>query len=115
MDDVGHSPFILLLMVVATWCIVGEKSMTDYRKKSRRQWAALIKKVYEVDPLVCTKCGGKMKVISFIQEPAIIEKILRHIGLWSPAPRSPPRTILPDLPVGTILDGGLPSGCDYPE
>jgi len=27
----------------------------------------LIKRVYEVDPLVCAKCGGQMKIISFIE------------------------------------------------
>ncbi len=42
----------------------------------------LIKRVYEVDPLACPKCGGLMKVIAFIEPPqgAVIEKILR--ALW---------------------------------
>jgi len=26
----------------------------------------MIRKVYEVDPLLCPKCGGKMRVIAFI-------------------------------------------------
>ncbi len=29
-------------------------------------WATLIKRVYEVDPLACPRCGGRMKVIAFI-------------------------------------------------
>ena len=37
-------------------------------KKRRRSWAALIKKVYEVDPLRCPECGGEMKIISFIEK-----------------------------------------------
>jgi hypothetical protein len=54
-------------------------------------WAALIKCVYEVDPLKCPKCGGEMRIISFIDEDAIIEKILRHCGLWRETPtRAPP-------------------------
>jgi len=32
-------------------------------------WARLIKRVYEVDPLVCAECGATMKVISFIEPP----------------------------------------------
>ena len=32
-------------------------------------WAMLIKRVYEVDPLACPKCGGQMKVIAFIEPP----------------------------------------------
>jgi hypothetical protein len=31
-----------------------------------RGWAEMIRKVYEVDPMVCPKCGGTMKVIAFI-------------------------------------------------
>jgi hypothetical protein len=53
----------------------------------------LIKRVYEIDPLVCLKCGGTMKVIAFIEPPQadVIERILRHCGLWCPAsPRAPP-------------------------
>ncbi|WP_319560136.1 hypothetical protein [Marispirochaeta sp.] len=37
-------------------------------------------KVYEIDPMLCPKCGGEMKVISVIQEPAEIDRILRHPG-----------------------------------
>ena len=56
-------------------------------------WAMLIKRVYEIDPLACPRCGGAMKVIAFIEPPqgALIEKILRHCGLWNPSsPRAPP-------------------------
>jgi hypothetical protein len=48
--------------------------------------AALIKKVYEVDPLECPSCGGRMRIISFIEkrdQAAIIKKILKHCGLWT--------------------------------
>jgi len=56
-------------------------------------WAMLIKRVYEIDPMVCPNCGGEMKIISFIDplQEAVIEKILRHCGLWkASAPRGPP-------------------------
>jgi hypothetical protein len=58
----------------------------------------LIKRVYDVDPLCCPKCQGKMRVDAFI-EPAqrdVIEKILRGHrraalvdGLWHSS-RAPP-------------------------
>ncbi|NLV68200.1 MAG: hypothetical protein GXY14_11080 [Spirochaetes bacterium] len=44
-----------------------------YVKKCRLKWAALIKAVYEVDPLKCPKCGGTMKIISFIEDDATIQ------------------------------------------
>jgi len=53
-------------------------------RDARKRWAALIKQVYEVDPLLCPKCGARMKIISFIErhQRDVIEKILQHCGLW---------------------------------
>jgi hypothetical protein len=53
----------------------------------------LIKWVFEADSLSCPKCGSQMKVVAFIDPPQgdVIEKILRHCGLWNPSsPRAPP-------------------------
>ena len=70
---------------------------TNYRKKCRITWAALIKAVFEVDPLKCPKCGGTMKIVSFIEEDEVIRKILKHCNLWKvSAPRPPPlETVAP--------------------
>lgn len=56
--------------------------------RASQTWAMLIKRVYEVDPLCCPHCGGDMKVVAFIEPPQgeVIEKILRHCGLWQPRP-----------------------------
>ena len=43
-------------------------SSSEYRKN----WARLIQKIYEVDPLMCQKCSRKMKVISDPQTPGIV-------------------------------------------
>jgi len=45
-------------------------------KASRRSWARLIQKVYEVDPLICPKCGSKMKIIAVVTDPSEVNKIL---------------------------------------
>ena len=61
--------------------------------RCNQTWAMLIKRVYEIDPMVCPKCGDQMKVVAFIEPPQreAIEKILRHSGLWqSSAARTPP-------------------------
>jgi len=52
--------------------------------KTASNWAALLKRVFEVDPLECSQCGSRMKVISFIErrQRDVVEKILRHCGLW---------------------------------
>ncbi|WP_319560361.1 transposase [Marispirochaeta sp.] len=45
----------------------------------RRAWARLLSKVYEINPMVCPKCGSEMKVVAVIQKPAEIDRILRHL------------------------------------
>jgi hypothetical protein len=57
---------------------------------AKRAWARLIKQVYEVDPLVCPRCAGAMRIISFIEQPEVIAKILTHLGLWPAPAHSPP-------------------------
>ena len=49
---------------------------TISNKASRLSWARLIQKVYEVDPLVCPKCGSEMKVIAVIIDPFEVNTIL---------------------------------------
>jgi len=66
---------------------------TPSSREARKRWAALIKQVYETDPLTCSKCGSTMKIIAFIErrQTEVVEKILRHCGLWEEAPaRDPP-------------------------
>jgi hypothetical protein len=44
-------------------------------------WALRLKRVFKIEIEKCDKCGGKMKVIASIEEPEVIEKILKHLGL----------------------------------
>ncbi|MFH1351318.1 MAG: transposase, partial [Pseudomonadota bacterium] len=60
-------------------------------RESRKNWARLIQKIYEVDLLTCPKCSGAMKVISVIEDEGVIKKILKHLGLWEVKPRPPPK------------------------
>ena len=60
------------------------------RAALRRRWANLIRRVYEVDPLVCPRCGAEMRVIGFITEPKVIKRILDHIRKRDRVSRPPP-------------------------
>jgi hypothetical protein len=69
------------------------------RKIPSKKWRELIKKVWEVDPLICPDCGSEMKIIALIDDKETIETILRHLRLWeNPAPPRPP----PKAPDQTI-------------
>jgi hypothetical protein len=51
--------------------------------------AEMIRKVYEVDPMVCPQCGATMKVIAFITNYPVVDKIINHLKLTFVAERPP--------------------------
>jgi hypothetical protein len=88
-------------------CIL-EYELTDMA--FRKNWARLIQKIYEVDPLKCPKCQGSIRVIAFIEDEDVIKKILKHLGLWEVKRKPSPRSNGPPL----ILDAyPTPSVDDY--
>jgi hypothetical protein len=50
--------------------------VSEYRpqKIPSPQWRECFKRVWEVNPLVCPKCGNEMKIISFINEADVIRR-----------------------------------------
>ena len=67
-------------------------------------WAQRLKRVFAIDIESCRRCGGKLRVIASIEDPALIERILAHLE-QAPSddpprapfsPRAPPR----HLPLG---------------
>jgi len=65
-------------------------TVEDLRPIPAKGWAEMIRKVYEVDPLVCPQCGGQMKVISFFTDYAVVDRIIGHLKLTFVADKPPP-------------------------
>ena len=63
------------------------------RRLPSKGWAAMIRKVYEVDPLLCPKCGGVMKVVAFITDYQAIDRIIDHLKLRFVADKPPPSRV----------------------
>ena len=61
----------------------------------RRNWARLIQKIYEVDPLQCPACNGAMRVVAFIEDEQVVRKILKHLDLWEDKRKPEPRANAP--------------------
>jgi hypothetical protein len=61
---------------------------TESAVKASSSWAACVKRIYEVDPLECPKCKGRMRIIAFVQEPNAIKAMMKSLGL--PEYRAPP-------------------------
>ena len=70
---------------------------TDGRAEKReaspnRSWSELIKRSFAIDILLCGSCGGRMRLVSHIEEPTVVTRILGHLGLPTDAPKLfPPR------------------------
>jgi hypothetical protein len=60
-------------------------------------WAQRLKRVFAIDLETCRHCGGRLRVIASIEQPALIERILGHLGRAAGAvdpahpSRAPPR------------------------
>jgi hypothetical protein len=73
-----------------------DPSETARRHTRGQTWASLMARTFGFDVLACPRCGGRLRLIALIEEAAVIDRILRHLGLPTevPAPRparAPPR------------------------
>ncbi len=62
-------------------------------------WADLLRRVFAIDVLACA-CGGRLRFLATIEDPVVVRRILRHVGLPTDPPvpipaRPPPRTHAP--------------------
>ena len=66
--------------------------------EATRRWAALLRQIFEVDPLLCPRCAGAMRLVACITQAAVIGQILTHLRTRAaagtvgarPGARSPP-------------------------
>ncbi len=64
--------------------------------EASRRWAALLRQIFEVDPLRCPTCHGTMRLVAVITQRSVIDQILAHLGTrTTAAARSPPSTRAP--------------------
>jgi hypothetical protein len=50
----------------------------------------MIQKVYEGDPLRCPQCQGQMRIIAFLIDHIVVDRIIDHLKLTFVAERLPP-------------------------
>ena len=75
-------------------------------------WAALMRRAIDLDVLRCPRCAGRMQLIATIDDPAVIQRILAHLGL--PGARDGP-PLQSSVPTAPAKQPGLPSGSLYPS
>jgi len=85
----------------AARCVSRAAARASGVKRARRPrtlWAELLLRVYGHDVLQCP-CGGRRSVLTFLSDPAVIVKILAHLGLDQPGGHARARPP-PELEVG---------------
>jgi len=77
--------------------VTAEVAKLPRRRPRYRTWAELMRRAFEADVLACPRCGGRMIVLATIEDPAVIHRILTHLGLSTETGeplrgRAPPET-----------------------
>jgi len=57
-------------------------------------------------PLLCPQCGAEMKVIAFIENHKVIDKIIDHLKLRFQAERPPPPQVVQQELLMTAEESG---------
>jgi hypothetical protein len=65
------------------------------RQGGGQLWADLMRRTFGFDVLECPRCGARMRLVGTIEQRAVIDRILRHLGLPTEVPspwpaRAPP-------------------------
>jgi hypothetical protein len=70
---------------------------TPAERRAAMTWAQRPKRVFGIDIETCSVCGGAMRIIACIEDPAVIEKILAHLDAKAAAgqPARPPPSRAP--------------------
>jgi hypothetical protein len=74
---------------------------------ARRRWAQLIRRIYEIEPFVCPRCGWRLRIIACLTDPRVVGAILKHLADKGVDARSPPAP-------ATTIDAArspAPAGC----
>ena len=83
-------------------------------KELRKNWARLIQKIYNVNPLLCPKCSGSMRIIAFIEDEQLVKKILKNLDLWDVKRKPPPCANGPPPEAFIIYDQSSAPSADNP-
>jgi hypothetical protein len=67
-----------------------EHSRTAAPPRRYFAWADLLRRVFAIDVLACSQCGGRLRFIATIEDPVVVQRILRHVGLPTEVPEPAP-------------------------
>lgn len=78
------------MLSVAHWGRLDDGELFAWSR--RLDWAVRMTRSFGFNVLLCPRCTRKMRVLSTITEPAVVRKLLAHLGVRaSPLPHAPAR------------------------
>ena len=78
-------------------------NQTPSEKRASMTWAKRLKRVFSIEIETCSECGGDVRIIASIEDPAVIQKILAHLENTAGSDTTaqlPDCRASPSLPVG---------------
>ena len=57
-----------------------------YAATPRLDWASLLRRSFQVDVLECARCGGRLRVLGEVTDPAMVRLVLESLGMPTEAP-----------------------------
>jgi hypothetical protein len=71
-----------------------QHSRSPAQRRQGMTWAERLRRVFSIDVRLCERCGGTARIISCIENPEVIRRILTHLTARDSPARGPPQ---PDL------------------
>ena len=78
----NNTDYISIDSTMAKGLLKKEVGPLDEDPQERHQamtWMQRLKRVFNIDIETCESCGGRVKVIASIEDPSVIEHILKHL------------------------------------
>jgi hypothetical protein len=66
----------------------GEANHAGASRSRAYQWGELMRRTFCVDELACPSCGGRLRHVAVMEQPSLVQRILRHPGLPTGAPET---------------------------
>jgi hypothetical protein len=81
--------------VLASALAAGPEGATAKSGSRAWSWAALMHRAFAIDVLACPQCGGRLRLIATLHDPAVIGKLLAHLGMARSGPNPGPAPPVP--------------------
>jgi hypothetical protein len=81
---------------VAPQAVASKEPMKE--KTPRGDWAELLRRTFDFDVFACGRCGGRRRVLAYVNEAGGVRAILEHLGLPTAGARLAPAREPPQRP-----------------